>query len=67
MLIQRKVGEKRAYCVTTLQEYDVEIRTAKIFRGQGFCKMLSGASHLSTEEDESNEVKISEVSLNNAQ
>jgi len=29
--------------------------------------MLTGTSHLSTEEDQGNEVKISEVSLNDAQ
>lgn len=67
LLIQREVGEKRANWVTALQEYDVEIRPDKIVRGQGFCRMLTGASHLSTEEDQGNEVQISEVRLNDAQ
>lgn len=57
LLIQRGVGEKlRAKLVIALQEYDVEIWLAKIVRGQAFCRMLIGASHLSTEEDQGNEV-----------
>eukprot|EP00253_Pinus_taeda_P017057 PITA_17057 len=38
LLIQRELGEKRANWVTTLQEYDLEIKPAKIVRGQGFCR-----------------------------
>lgn len=67
LLIQRELGEKRPNWVTALQEYDVEIWLAKIVRGQGFCKMLTGASHLSTKEYQGNEMKISEVILNGAQ
>ena len=52
LLIQREVGEKRANWVTSLQEYDVEIHPTKIVKGQGLCKMLTGASHTSTEEDQ---------------
>ena len=36
LLMQREVGEKRENWVTALQEYDVEIRPAKMVRGQGF-------------------------------
>lgn len=46
--MQMEVGEKRANWVTALQEYDVEIRPAKIVRGQGVCKMLAIASNLPT-------------------
>ena len=53
--------------VTALQKYDVEIRPSKIVRGQGFCRMLTWSSHLSSEEDSSKNVQISEVSLNDAQ
>ena len=60
LLIQREVGEKRANWVTALQEYGVEIQPTKIVRGQGFCRMLIGASHLSAEEDQGNEVQIGE-------
>ena len=66
-MIQREVVEKRATWVNALQEYDVEIRPGKIFWGQGFCRMLIGASHLSTKEGQGNDVQISEVSLNDAQ
>eukprot|EP00253_Pinus_taeda_P009102 PITA_09102 len=43
LLIQRELGEKRANWVTALQEYDIEIKPAKIVRGQGFCRLLAGA------------------------
>lgn len=36
LLIQREVGEKRVNWVTTLQEYDIDIKPEKIVRGQGF-------------------------------
>ena len=52
LLIQWEVGEKRANWVTALQEYDVEIHPAKIVKGQGLCRMLTGASHLPTKEDQ---------------
>eukprot|EP00253_Pinus_taeda_P005513 PITA_05513 len=38
LLIQRELGEKMANWVTALQEYDLEIKPAKIVRGQGFCR-----------------------------
>ncbi len=41
LLNQREVGEKRANSVTTLQEYDLDIRPTKIFKGQGFCRLLA--------------------------
>lgn len=41
LLIQRELGEKRENWVTTLQEYDSEIKLAKIVRGQGFCRLLA--------------------------
>ena len=56
------MGEKRANWVTALQEYDVEIKPANIVKGQGFCKMLAGASLIS--KISSSEVQMYEVSLN---
>eukprot|EP00253_Pinus_taeda_P025044 PITA_25044 len=47
LLVQKDVGEKRPNWVTALQEYDVEIKPASIVKGQGFCKMLAGASLIS--------------------
>ena len=67
LLIQREVGEKRANWVIALQEYDVEIHPAKIVKGQGLCKMLTGASQSPTEKFQSNEIQLSEVSLNDSQ
>eukprot|EP00253_Pinus_taeda_P034443 PITA_34443 len=62
LLIQKDVGEKRANWITALQEYDLEIKTASIVRGQGFYKMLAGASQIP--ESSSKEVQTYEVSLN---
>eukprot|EP00253_Pinus_taeda_P005868 PITA_05868 len=65
LLIQKDVGEKRANWITTLQEYDLEIKPASIVRGQGFCKMLAGASQI--HEKSSEEVQTYEVSLNDTE
>eukprot|EP00253_Pinus_taeda_P013897 PITA_13897 len=51
LLIQRELGEKRANWVTSLQEYDLEIKPAKIVRGQGFCRLLAGASNIPESSD----------------
>jgi hypothetical protein len=39
-LVQKELGEKRANWVTSLQEYDLDITLAQIFRGQGLCKLV---------------------------
>ena len=44
LLVQKYVGEKRANWVTALQESDAKIKPSNIVKGQGFCKMLAGAS-----------------------
>jgi len=62
--MQRELGEKRENWVTTLQEYDIEIRLAKIVRGQGFCRMLAGTSNLPAPKDSGDDVQICEVNLN---
>ena len=46
ILIQKDVGEKIVNWITALQEYDLEIKPTSIVRGQGFCKMLAGASQI---------------------
>eukprot|EP00253_Pinus_taeda_P036025 PITA_36025 len=61
LLVQKDVGEKRANWITALQEYDLEIKPANIVRGQGFCKMLAGASQIS--KNSSEEVQVCEVSI----
>lgn len=65
LLVQKDVGEKRANWVTTLQEYDVEIKLANIVKVQGFCKLLAGASLMPKILSE--EVQVYEVSLNDAE
>ena len=64
LLIQRYVGEKRGNWVTTLQEYDIEIRPDKIVKGQGFCRMLAEASNLPALQDSGDDIQVYEVSLN---
>ena len=44
ILVQKDLGEKQAHWVTTLQEYDLEIKPLKIVRGQGLCKLAAGSS-----------------------
>ena len=65
LLIQKDVGENRANWITARQEYDLEIKPASIVRGQGFCKMLAGASHIS--ESSFEEVHTYKVSLNDVE
>eukprot|EP00253_Pinus_taeda_P013364 PITA_13364 len=65
LLVQKDVGEKRANWVTTLQEYDIEIKPTNIVKGQGFCKMMAEASRIS--ENPSTKVQMCEVSLNDAE
>jgi hypothetical protein len=40
LLIQKDIGEKRANWITTLQEYDLDIKPTKIVKGQGLCKLV---------------------------
>ena len=63
LLIQKEVGEKRANWVTTLQEYDIDIKPAKIVRGQGFFILLAGASNIPENQDQDNVVQANQVSI----
>jgi hypothetical protein len=40
LLVQKELGEKRAHWMTSLQEYDLEIKPTQIVRGQGICKLV---------------------------
>ena len=40
LLIQKDIGEKRANCITTLQEYDLDIKPTKIVKGHGLWKLV---------------------------
>jgi len=65
LLVQKDVGKKRANWVTALQEYDIKITPANIVKGEGFCKMLAGASLMS--KIPSAKIQMYEVSLNNVE
>jgi hypothetical protein len=40
LLVQKDLGEKRVDWITTLQEYDLDIKMTKIVKGQGLCKLV---------------------------
>eukprot|EP00253_Pinus_taeda_P022767 PITA_22767 len=63
LLIQRELGEKRANLVTTLQEYDLEIKPTNIVRGQGFCRLLAGASNIPKSSDTNQSETINQISI----
>ena len=46
LLVQKDLGEKRAPWMTSLQEYDLEIKPSTIVKGQGLCKLAAEAAHL---------------------
>jgi hypothetical protein len=61
LLVQNYLGDKRANWVTTLQEYDLEIKPMNIVRGQGLCKLLVGSenSQASDQSGWENELEVS--------
>lgn len=63
LLLQKELGEKRENWVTSLQEYDIEIKPAKIVRRKGFCKLLTWEFNIPAEGDTSNNEHIYEVSV----
>ena len=52
LLIQKEPGDRRGKCLTTLQEYDLEIKPAKLVKGQGLCKLSAKAQDPQMEEEE---------------
>eukprot|EP00253_Pinus_taeda_P012670 PITA_12670 len=67
LLIQRELDEKRANWVTSLQEYDLEIKPARIVRGQGFCRLLAGASNIQESGDTEHIEEINQISITNSE
>ena len=39
LFIQKEMGERRGNWITAPQEYDLEIKSTKIVRGQGLCEL----------------------------
>ena len=60
LLVKKDLGEKRAPWMTTLQEYDLEIKPSMIVKGQGLCKLAAEVAHLP---NNNVEVVIDEVLL----
>jgi hypothetical protein len=52
LLIQKEPGDRRGNRLTTLQEYDLEIKPAKLVKGQGLCKLAAEAQDPQTEQEE---------------
>jgi len=46
LLVQKDLGEKRALWMTSLQEYDLEIKPTQIVRGQGIFKLVDDSVNL---------------------
>eukprot|EP00253_Pinus_taeda_P011268 PITA_11268 len=67
LLMQRELGEKRANWVTALQQYDLDIRPAKIVRGQGFCRILAGASNIPKSNDTGPTEEINQISATDSE
>ena len=65
LLVQRELGEKRENWVMALQEYYLGIKLAKIFKGQGFCRLLAGDSNIQEHEGTNNIEEINEISTIN--
>ena len=49
--------------MTTLQEYGIEIKPAKIVREQGFCRLLARADNISENQDLENAISVSQISI----
>ena len=60
LLIQKEPRDRRRNGLTTLQEYDLEIKPTKLLKGQGLCKLVVEAHDMQTEEEEGwdNEVDL---------
>ena len=52
LLIQKELGDQRGNWLTTLQEYDLEIKPTKLVKGQGLCKLMVESFDLQKEEEE---------------
>ena len=65
LLIQKEPGDRRGNWLTTLQEYDLEIKPAKLVKGQGLCKLTVEAQDLQMEQEEGweNEVDLMQIEV----
>lgn len=61
-LVQKDLGEKRSSWMTTLQEYDIDIKPTKLVKGQYVCQLVAEfeGSRVSDEEGWENELEVCE-------
>ena len=52
LLIQKELGDRRGNWLATLQEYDLEIKPAKLMKDQGLCKLAVEAQDRQMEQEE---------------
>ena len=52
LLTQKELGDRRGNWLSTLQEYDLEIKPTKLVKIQGLCKLAAEAQDLQMEEEE---------------
>ena len=61
-LIQKDPGDRRGNWLTSLQEYDLEIKPAKLVKGKVLCKLVAEAlDPQNDEEGWENEAKMFEM------
>ena len=53
--------------MTYLQEYDIDIKPAKIVRGQGFCRLLAGAHNIPENQDSNQDIQVSQISVTDSE
>ena len=60
LLIQKEPGDRRGNWLTTSKEYDLEIKLAKLVKGQGLCKLTEESQDPQMEQEEGweNEVDL---------
>ena len=52
LLVSKELGDRRGNWLTTLQEYDLEIKPTKLVKGQGLCKLAVEELDPQKEEEE---------------
>jgi hypothetical protein len=63
LLVQKELGEKRANWVTSLQEFDLEITSTQIVRGQGLCKLVVDSETKQQEVNDTSDLERHDQSL----
>ena len=62
ILVQQELGERRRNQITTIQEYNIEIKHANLVRGQGLCKLVAESqdtlNDIASEDGWENEIEM---------